>query len=502
MSSTLRLAAQAWVFGVLFFLHDFDTLLSPVGEVRMISPYPLTPLVLALLAQIFLVALLYAVFVLLMRRFTAWRITQWLVAVITVLVVAVRLRPFLTQVPHSRHHLRVIALLLLSVIAYLAATRFPRLTLRAKSVAGTLFAGFVIFAILLSGELARIAFWRPSPHQFSKPIAAPSNPAAPRLVWMVFDELDYYQTFGQRDPAVQLPNFDKLRAQSVLYTNLEPVRLRTFQAVPSFLTGKLVTGDRYTWDNRFQIRTGDNPAWQDLPVEDTIFAAAHKAGLHSAIDGWAIPYCHALESVVDQCFWTNHDAAWDGFHVAPQDGFLHDFFVPLRAIALAPFAARRSVLPYRYAMARDHELSIEDITAHAVDTLRNSNADVIYLHLPAPHPPVSLSRFNHQITLDGSYLDSLAEADGILGQMLSVLQFQPRWQHTTLIVQGDHGWRDWGGYGWTPENRELWARSPHTYHPLVLIHRPGQTSPETVSTPAEVRGTRGVAFAAVQQMHP
>jgi hypothetical protein len=41
----------------------------------------------------------------------------------------------------------------------------------------------------------------------------------------------------------------------------------------------------------------------------------------------------------------------------------------------------------------------------------------------------------------GSYLDSLDYSDRLLGKMLDLLEAQPRWATTTLIVQGDHSWR-------------------------------------------------------------
>ena len=37
--------------------------------------------------------------------------------------------------------------------------------------------------------------------------------------------------------------------------------------------------------------------------------------------------------------------------------------------------------------AEGHIASVKDVSRHALQTLANSQADIIYLHIPAPHPP-------------------------------------------------------------------------------------------------------------------
>jgi hypothetical protein len=63
----------------------------------------------------------------------------------------------------------------------------------------------------------------------------------PRLVWILFDELAYKPVFEARDPSLQLPNFDRLRSESTLYTDMTPIAYRTTRAVPSLLLGRAVT---------------------------------------------------------------------------------------------------------------------------------------------------------------------------------------------------------------------------------------------------------------------
>ncbi|MDP9269080.1 MAG: hypothetical protein M3P27_12250, partial [Acidobacteriota bacterium] len=62
----------------------------------------------------------------------------------------------------------------------------------------------------------------------------------PRVVWIIFDELDQKQAFVARDPSVQMPEFDRLRAESLYAENAYPPARATELSLPALLTGRLV----------------------------------------------------------------------------------------------------------------------------------------------------------------------------------------------------------------------------------------------------------------------
>jgi hypothetical protein len=76
-----------------------------------------------------------------------------------------------------------------------------------------------------------------------------------------------------------------------------------------------------------------------------------------------------------------------------------------------------------------------------------------------------------------------------LGQMLDLLEKQPRWNQTMLIVQGDHSWRTemWRPLpGWSSEDERISHGGEWDPRPLVMIHAPGQQSPATVADPTSL----------------
>jgi hypothetical protein len=69
--------------------------------------------------------------------------------------------------------------------------------------------------------------------------------------------------------------------------------------------------------------------------------------------------------------------------------------------------------------------------------------------------------------------------------LLSVLEASPRWDQTTLIVEGDHSWRidEWNWLpAWTQED-DAASRGVFDPRPALIVHQAGQSQPQTVSAP-------------------
>jgi hypothetical protein len=351
----------------------------------------------------------------------------------------------------------------------------------------SLLAGFAVFAVVMTAQLGRASLWRPGPQSFTSPIAA-AGPSRPRLVWILFDELAYRPTFEARDAGLQLPSFDRLRAESTLYSAMTPVAYRTTRVVPSLLLGKAVTDVTYTANNEYLVQVEGDAHWQMLDANATLFGMAKQHGLTSSIVGWYIAYCPVLVGVATNCYWANEDAQ-DRGPTSTSASFLENVWFPLRILAeqaVAPRWAWRGCAAWN---ALGHEAAVKDIEEHALSTVDNSQADIIYLHLPAPHPPAVWDRRTGTYGLGGSYLDSLDYSDRLLGKIMNVLEGQPRWAETTLIVQGDHSWRTdmWRPLpGWSAEDERISHGGKWDPRPLLLIHAAGQRSTETVTAPTSI----------------
>jgi hypothetical protein len=73
----------------------------------------------------------------------------------------------------------------------------------------------------------------------------------------------------------------------------------------------------------------------------------------------------------------------------------------------------------------------------------------------------------------------------MLGQMMTTLRNSPRWQDTTVIVQGDHSWRLWL-WDWLPawtDEDDAASRNGFDPRPALIVHQAGQTTPSTDASP-------------------
>ncbi|MFZ0744617.1 MAG: sulfatase-like hydrolase/transferase [Terracidiphilus sp.] len=474
--------AQAWAFASILLLPNYIDLTSSAGDARMRSPLPLTCIALAHLTDMALVALLFVGLMAWLSSLSGWPKVRWgLMALLPVLLFVRNLDVFPFDVPWYA----VLALSLMwgGLLTFLLL-RAPEAAIKLRNAGSSLLAGFAVFALVMTWQLGRATFWRPGPQAFASPIAA-AGPNKPRLVWILFDELAYKPTFEARDPSLKLPNFDRLRRESTLYTDVIPIAYRTTRAVPSLLLGRMVTDVAFTSDNRYLVKTEVNPHWTQFDVNASLFGMARRHGLSTSIVGWYIAYCPDFVGVVADCYWNNDDAQ-DRGPTLLSAGYAKNVWFPLRSMVEQAFAPRRAWTDDAHLNAEGHEASVKHVQQHALATIAASQADILYLHVPAPHPPAVWDRRTASFALGGSYLDSLDYTDRLLGQILDLLQAQPRWTETTLIIQGDHSWRThmWRPLpGWSAEDERISHGGQWDPRPLLMIHSAGQQDEQTVTKP-------------------
>lgn len=477
----IKRIAQAWAFASILLLPNYIDMTSSAGDARMRVPGPLTKIALAHLTDLAIVAVLFGVVTAVLRKLRAWPPIRWtLVAILPPLLFARNLNVMPFAIP-------AIAVLVLALIwiglLVLLARRVPRRLEQLGHTGSTLLAGFACFALVMTVQLARAAMWRPGPQAYSAPIAAPS-PTRPRLVWIIFDELAYKPLFEARDPSLSLPNFDRLRGESTLYTDVTPVADRTTHAVPTLLSGNIVIDVAYTPHNKYLIQTQNDPHWHEFNAAASLFGLAKHNGMTTSVIGWYIAYCPVFAGIVTQCYWSNDDAQ-DRGPTSLDASYAENVWFPLRILAEQAVAPSRAWDDEWLWNAEGHIQSVKDVSQHALQTLATSNADIIYLHLPTPHPIGFWNRHTRTFAPGGSYLDGLAYSDRLLGEALSILESQPRWATTTLVVHGDHSWRTWMWRplpGWSAEDERISHGGQWDPRPALLIHTPDQRAPVTVTS--------------------
>jgi hypothetical protein len=481
----MKRIAQACGFAAILLLPNYIDLTSSTGDSRMRFPTALTKIALAQLADLVIVALVFATLIWLLRKLKSWPYIRFaLMALLPPFLFVRNLNVFPFDIPNVAVAAICLLWVALTLLLIWRARSFASQIARAGSA---ILAGFVVFAMVITWQLVRAALWKPGPQAFAAQI--PAQPATrPRLVWILFDELAYQPTFESRDASLRLPNFDRLRRESTLYTDMTPIAYRTTRAVPSLQLGQPVTDVEYTSDNRYLVQIANSSRWTDFDVNASLFGQARQLGVTTSIVGWYVAYCPIFSSVATQCYWNNSDAQ-DRGPTSLDASFAQNVWFPLRILIeqfLWPSKAWADQAEWN---ANGHIASVEDVSRHALSTLADSRADLIYLHLPAPHPPSFWDRRAGTFAVGGSYLDSLDYSDRLLGQILDLLESQPRWAATTLIVHGDHSWRTqmWRPLpGWSAEDERISHGGAWDPRPVLLIHTPGQQSPATVTAPTSL----------------
>jgi hypothetical protein len=481
MKERLRTFCQCLGLASIVLVMNYGALLGGGAQVRMHVPFSLVGICLAQLADIVLLALLLFAILVPLQKTRAYPVVRLLVAILVPPYVLFRLQnlvPFASQ-----DGLITIVFIVWGGLLLVLYLRYNQWFRRLVRLGDGLSIFLFLFAVCSIAQVSFVMLWKPGPYQ---QVASWENGSQPprqhaRVVWIVFDELSFDQTFGHRAHDLALPNFDKLRGESTLYSNVQPIGAQTVKIVPSLLTGHVVDDVRFGFNNSFKAHYVGVHGWHPLDGKQTIFADAQQLGWRTAVVGWYNPYCTIYAGAIDDCYWMNHDRI-DG-DMAQHDGFWRNVYSPLASMVRevkSPERDDRDSCTYDVRQRLKTDLDLEQ---HVQQELQTDQSDFVFLHLPVPHSPNIWSRNadNYTTFCDSSYLDNLALADRILGHVMDQLQSSPRWKDTSMIVQGDHSWRMylWDYLpAWTSEDDAI-SRGGFDRRPAMLIHKAGQTTAET-----------------------
>jgi len=468
---------------------NYGDLLGGGADVRMHVPFRLTGIVAAQLMDIVLVGLaLFAILVPLSRT----RIYPWVR-----LVLAMLAPPYLMWrmqalfEPIMFDGLVPIIFAVWAALLVLLLLRFRRLYNYLMKFGDFVAIFFAFFALFSAVSLCWVMVWKPGPYEIRASWNQGSKATAltprqhPLLVWVVFDELSYDQVFEHRAHDLALPHFDELRQVSTVFSNVQPVGYKTVKIIPSLLTGRVIDDYRFRFNNNFDVHYEGVHGWQPVRGGNSVFGDAQRAGWRTAVVGWYNPYCTIYGDAIDDCYFMNLDRI-DGL-MSQRDTFVKNTWSPLEQIVReirAPARADRRGCNYDVKQRLATDLDLHD---HWTEVLKTDQADFVFLHLSVPHSPNVWSRIDDNFTqfCDSSYLDNLALTDRVLGQLLATLKASPRWGSTTMIVQGDHGWRV-DAWNWLPawtEEDDAASRGVFDQRPALIIHQPGQNQPQTIANP-------------------
>ena len=258
----------------------------------------------------------------------------------------------------------------------------------------------------------------------------PVSPQQPRVVWIIFDELDYRVTFENRPADVVLPELDRLRGESLFATQALEPGLDTMVSLPSLLNGQRVHAAEPISERDLKITfAGDTNAmlWS---ASTQLFARARALGVNSAVVAWYHPYRRLFAR--DLAFCT--DLAIPLFEQA-RGRTLGEAMANQLWSSLAPVQQRRLTVQVYQNGLRD-----------ALQVVTNPVYGLSLLHLLGPHEPgiyrpdrkqLSVTSFS---TVQG-YFNNLMLTDRALGEMRRAMESAGQWESAWVIVSADHRWR-------------------------------------------------------------
>jgi Sulfatase len=307
-----------------------------------------------------------------------------------------------------------------------------------------------------------------------------ANASQKRIIWLLLDELSYDQTFDHRQAGLKLDNFDRLKATSTSFANVQPVGYLTDEIVPALLTGQPVVDIESSADGDLLMKRSQGGDWERLTPHATVFGDAEQLGWSTGIAGWFNPYCRIFGSMVNRCVWEPESRMFPG-HMSAANAAWQNAMAPLGAKFHVDADSR---------LAAEHGKAYTLLTASALEMVRGGGERFVFAHLPAPHPPGIYDRTSGRMRVGGSYLDNLVLADKTVGEMMAAIAGSPEAQSTILIVSSDHSMRvpKWrGGASWTPEDEHVFGTRFDT-RPVLMVHFAGQQAGKNASAPfAEIR---------------
>lgn len=307
-----------------------------------------------------------------------------------------------------------------------------------------------------------------------------------RIVWILFDELSYNLVFDRPQEGMTFPNFQRLRSQSISFSNIEPAGIFTDRVIPSLFTGREIDKIRSSSKGTLEFFDHASRKWVSLDPRETLFGSADVNGWNPAVVGWYIPDCRNYRSVLTACSWsprTSDDLPFEKMGMSAGKSVL--------ANALTLPGAILSGGLERSARTTDEELhenilQYRDVMTEAGTMIQEGQVRFLFIHLPIPHPPGYFDRKTHRLCQCGNYLDNLVLSDDTLGLLLGQIEATSWARDTTLIVSSDHSWRvpmwDQSPY-WTAEEQRV-SQGKFDERPVFLVHFPGQDASEEISVPA------------------
>ena len=330
------------------------------------------------------------------------------------------------------------------LLVYLNRHRIPKL-LRFHSALGYSFLFLAIYRCVAADMVV------PEPAKLIPPAIAAAPPdVARRVVWVIFDEMDYGLAFGaNREAASRLPNFSRLAAIAVNATDAYAPGRDTLYSIPALLTGTPLSGVAIDPREHLNLRDRQGKTYP-FSTENSVFSRLPGGAASASVLGFYHPYCKVMPAL-QSCHSTYLGNAGRWFDSLTF--FSEALFSSLRhwdgAVQNLPEWMWFSFGPMYRASS--------DVLSRLDGAMRNQASALDFIHLNVPHlPNVYMQRQMGQPIYGeaDAYRKNLAGADQVLGRIVRDLEAGANKQQILLIVSSDHWLRT---HSATPANVPFFA---------------------------------------------
>lgn len=288
-------------------------------------------------------------------------------------------------------------------------------------------APFTVINVLWTGwTLAVMA--QPLPFVDDAPAPRAGTRLAPRIVWLLFDELDYRVLFEARPKGLALPELDALAGEALVAVRVEEEADVTLRAVPAMFVGRALAEATPVGPSELVIRTGAAETAQSWAESQHLLAGLLEIGWRTALVGWHHPYCRLFRGYYDAC-----TGVFMG-SIQIEDNAPFGAAVQAQARSFDPLFRRRNAIG-----------AFRRTLAAAKRYAANPSFDFVFVHVSVPHEPFIFDRARGRFTVvnfsAAGYMDGLALVDRFLGEVRRALEDAELMDETTILVTSDHGWR-------------------------------------------------------------
>jgi hypothetical protein len=317
-----------------------------------------------------------------------------------------------------------------SLIVLFAVWHWPRFVLRAIGVVLTVLLPSVFLTF------GKIGYYllktRPeAPPQLAALFHTPTPSVEPRVVWIIYDELDQRLAFSNRPKDCPLPELDRVRGESLQATNAFPPEGSTATSLPALITGRYVIDAKPASRSELDITYANTNAPVGWSTQPTVFSRARELGFNTALVGWYHPYSRLFPSSLNFCAWYPYEP----YQLVRAKTVLGSMINQIWS--LAPVLQQR----------REHIDFYQKSLNKARSVVKDGRYGLVFLHLPGPHYPGIYNPGKGTFTLTSfsrtrGYFQNLQLTDKTMGILRRDMEQDGLWDRTWVIISADHWWRE------------------------------------------------------------